>query len=101
MSEVVVPPRPDSREAFTRALIDFISGPLCARHARLSQPVNIDAFTPLFETGIVDSLGIIDLLDFVESTTGAPVPMRKIDMQFFGTVDRITRSFWKPREVAR
>ena len=101
MSEALVPSHVDSREAFTRALIDFISGPLCARHTRLSEPVNIDAFTPLFETGIVDSLGIIDLLAFVEATTGAPVPMRKIDMQFFGTVDRITRTFWKTTEVSR
>src|SRR5687767_2056541 len=101
MSEALVPSPVDSREAFTRALIDFISGPLCARHTRLSEPVNIDAFTPLFETGIVDSLGIIDLLAFVEATTGAPVPMRKIDMQFFGTVDRITRTFWKTTEVSR
>ena len=61
----------------------------------------IDAFTPLFETGIVDSLGIIDLLAFVEDRTGAPVPMRKIDMQYFGTVDRIARTFWKTTEVSR
>jgi len=101
MSEALVPAHLDSREAFARALIDFISGPLCARHARLSQPVNIDAFTPLFETGLVDSLGIIDLLAFVEAATGAPVPMRKIDMQCFGTVDRITRTFWKTTGVSR
>jgi acyl carrier protein len=99
MAEALAGRHLDSREAFTRALIDFISGPLCARHARLSRPVNIDAFTPLFETGIVDSLGIIDLLAFVEAATGAPVPMRKIDMQYFGTVDRIARTFWKTPEV--
>ena len=90
----------DSREAFTRALIDLIAGPLCARHTRLRQPVNVDAFTPLFETGIVDSLGIIDLLAFVETATGTPVPMRLIDMQFFGTVDRIVRTFWKTTEAS-
>jgi len=100
MSEAFERPHLDSREAFTRALIDFITGPLCTRHARLPQPVNIDAFTPLFESGIVDSLGIIDLLAFVETTTGAPVPMRKIDMQCFGTVDRITRTFWKTTEAS-
>ena len=100
MPEGFVRPHIDSREAFTRALIEFITGPLCARHARLRGPVDVDAFTPLFESGIVDSLGIIDLLAFVETTTGEPVPMRMIDMQFFGTVDRITRTFWKTREAS-
>ena len=101
MSEAFTCPGLDSREAFTRALIDFISGPLCARQTRLQEPVQVDAFTPLFETGLVDSLGIIDLLAFVEAATGAPVPMRKIDMQYFGTVDRIARTFWKTTEVSR
>ena len=101
MSEAFERPHLDSREAFTRALIDFITGPLCARHARLPQPVNIDAFTPLFESGIVDSLGIIDLLAFVEAATGRPIPLRKVDMRFFGTVDRITRAFWHEAETYR
>lgn len=101
MSESLVRPHLDSRDAFTRALIDFISGPLCAGRARLCQPVQIDAFTPLFESGIVDSLGIIDLLAFVEAATGTPVPMRKIDMQYFGTVDRLASTFWKTPEISR
>ena len=54
----------------------------------------VDATTPLFETGAIDSLGIIDLLAFVEEAIGEPIPMRKVDMRFFGTVDRITRAFW-------
>ena len=100
MSEAARPPRVDSREAFAHALVDFISGPLCARHSRARQPVRLDAFTPLFETGIVDSLAILDLLAFVEIATGTPVPIRMVDMQFFGTVDRISRTFWPATEVA-
>jgi hypothetical protein len=100
MSEAVPPLLVDSREAFARALIDFISGPLCARHSRAHQPVRLDAFTPLFDTGLVDSLAILDLLAFVETATGAPVPMRMIDMRFFGTVDRIARTFWPTTEAA-
>ena len=94
----------ESREAFAAALIAFIEGPLFARHgrgqgaARSSTP--IDVSTPLFETGVIDSLGIIDLLAFVETATGTPVPMRLIDMQFFGTVDRIVRTFWKTTEAS-
>jgi acyl carrier protein len=62
--------------------------------------VNIDAATPLFETGVIDSLGIIDLLAFVEQTTGRPVPLRKVDMRFFGTIDRIADAFWREAEGA-
>jgi acyl carrier protein len=88
--------RPDSREAFARTLIEFIQGPLFARHG--ARPIDLDASTPLFETGIIDSLGIIDLLAFVELTTGRPVPMRKVDIRYFGTVDRICRAFWNETE---
>jgi acyl carrier protein len=84
--------RPGTREAFARALIEFIVGPLIARHGE--RPVVVDAATPLFETGIIDSLGIIDLLAFVETTIGKPVPMRKLDLRFFGSVDRICAAFW-------
>ena len=100
MSEAARRPPVDSRDAFARALLDFISGPLCARHSRVRQPVRLDAFTPLFDTGIVDSLAILDLLAFVETATGAPVPIRMVDMQFFGTVDRIARTFWPATEAA-
>lgn len=92
MSELCAAQRPDTREAFVRALIEFIEGPLLARHG--ARPMDIDASTPLFETGIIDSLGIIDLLFFVEMATGKPVPMRQVDLRFFGTVDRISRAFW-------
>ena len=100
MSEAAGVPRVGSREAFARALLDFISGPLCARHSRVHRPVRLDAFTPLFDTGIVDSLAILDLLAFVETATGAPVPIRMVDMRFFGTVDRISRTFWPATEAA-
>lgn len=92
MSELLTHHRPGTREAFVSALIEFIKGPLFARHGE--RPVDLDASTPLFETGLIDSLGIIDLLAFVETLTGSPVPLRKVDMRFFGTVDRISRAFW-------
>ena len=91
-------PRLESREAFAAALIAFIEGPLFARHGASRSSMTIDASTALFETGVIDSLGIIDLLAFVETATGRPIPMRKVDMRFFGTVDRITRAFWDDRE---
>jgi acyl carrier protein len=91
--------RVESREAFAAALIAFIEGPLFARHGASRPSMTIDASTPLFETGVIDSLGIIDLLAFVETATGRPIPMRKVDMRFFGTVDRITHAFWDDRKA--
>jgi len=96
-------PRVESREAFAAALIAFIEGPLFARHGggqgSSRSSMTIDASTPLFETGVIDSLGIIDLLAFVETATGRAIPARKVDMRFFGTVDRITCAFWDDREA--
>lgn len=94
-----LPPRVESREAFAAALIAFIEGPLFSRHGAPRSSMTIDASTPLFETGVIDSLGIIDLLAFVETATGRPIPMRKVDIRFFGTVDRMTRAFWDDGEA--
>jgi acyl carrier protein len=91
----------DSRDEFKHALIDFVAGPLFLRHAKLTRVVPIDGATPLFETGIIDSLGIVDLLAFVETAIGGPVPMRKVDMRYFATVDRICQSFWADAEGGR
>jgi len=90
-----------SREDFKKALIAFISGPLFARHAKIARPMVIDETTRLFERGIIDSLGIIDLLAFVEAQTGRTIPMRKVDMKYFGTVDCICRSFWVDQPAVR
>jgi len=90
-----------SREDVKNALIAFISGPLFARHAKLARPMLIDETTRLFETGIIDSLGIIDLLAFVEAQTGRAIPMRKVYMKYFGTVDCICRSFWVDQPAVR
>jgi acyl carrier protein len=84
---------PSTRDQFKQALVVFVSGPLFARHAKLARPLPIDGTTPLFEAGIIDSLGILDLLAFVEARTGRAIPMRRVDMRYFGTIDRICQSF--------
>jgi acyl carrier protein len=91
----------DSREHFKAALIEFVAGPLFLRHAKLARAFPIDGATALFEDGIIDSLGIIDLLAFVEAAIGSPVPMRKVDMRYFASVDRICQSFWTGRVEGR
>lgn len=87
------PPTSLSREDFSRALIDFIGGPLFRRHTRLPHSIELDQATPLFETGIVDSLGILELLAFVEKSIGERIPLRKVDMRYFGSVERIVNTF--------
>lgn len=87
------PPSALTREDFARALIDFIRGPLFRRHTRLSHSVELDRTTPLFETGIVDSLGILELLAFVEESIGERIPLRRVDMRHFGSVERIVNTF--------
>jgi len=90
-----------SREEFAEALTAFINGPLLSRHGARSHGAAtttpkrpVDRLTPLFATGTIDSLGILDLLMFVETVTGRPVPFRKVDVRCFGTIERISRSFW-------
>ena len=82
-----------TRQELERSLIAFVEGPLSARRAATSPRVRVENTTRLFETGIVDSLGIIDLLAFVERATGARIPPRKVDMKYFATIDRICSSF--------
>ena len=88
-----------TREAFKTALIEFIAGPLSVRRVGARHAIQIDGSTHLFETGIIDSLAILDLLLFVEGMTGRPIPVHKVDMKFFGTVDRICNSFWHQTEA--
>jgi acyl carrier protein len=93
MPELIAPPRPATREEFTAELLAFICGPLSTRRRAPAVPGCITASTPLFESGLIDSLAIIDLLAFVEAATGRRIPMRQIDMRYFGTVERIAQTF--------
>ena len=88
-----------TRAAFEHELILFVTGSLIPRRRRTTAALtSVDRSTPLFETGVVDSLGIFDLIAFVEDTTGSPVPLRKVDLSHFGTIERIARSFWRDKE---
>jgi acyl carrier protein len=82
-----------SREDFERALIDLIAHRLTSRR-RQPGPVSVNTHTPLFESGLVDSLAILELIAFVERATGRPIPARQVHMKHFGTIDRICTAFW-------
>ena len=80
---------------FRGALIEFISGPLARRRDLDLGEHPIDATTPLFSSGLIDSMGILDLLTFVESLTRRKIPTYMVDMKYFSTIDAITTAFWE------
>jgi acyl carrier protein len=82
-----------SREDFEHALIDLIAHRLTSRR-RGPGRVAVDAQTPLFDSGLVDSLAILELIAFVERATGRPIPPRQVQMKHFGTIERICTAFW-------
>jgi acyl carrier protein len=88
----VVPRRPTSRDEFRRELIDLVAHRLRSRRRRDIGPV--DGATPLFATGIVDSMAILELIAFVEEAIGRTIPARQVHLKHFGTVDRICEAFW-------
>ena len=53
----------------------------------------VTADTPLFAKGLIDSLGILELIAWTEVNTGQVVPDERIRMDNFGTVARIARMF--------
>ena len=85
-----------TRDAFESALLDFVNRALLSRRGSAgAHRVAVHRSTRLFESGIVDSLGIFDLIAFVEDATGAVIPLRMVDLKYFGTVERISASFWR------
>lgn len=89
-----------TREDFKRGLIDLVRLRLTSRRAA-APTGEIDGSTPLFETGLVDSMAVLELMAFIEETTGRSIPSRMVHMKHFGTIDRICASFWtKQDEVA-
>ncbi|MFA5337843.1 MAG: acyl carrier protein [Candidatus Omnitrophota bacterium] len=49
----------------------------------------LDYDTPLFESGIIDSMGFIKLLAFLEKDCGVSLDMSEITMENFRTINNI------------
>ena len=96
MPKVVLPVAPAtdlSREVFEERLVSFINETLPDLHSRLKTRPQVDRQTPLFESGLIDSLAILHVLAFVERSTGRPIPPRLVDMRHFRTVAAIGEAF--------
>jgi len=82
-----------SRRDMAEELIRFINDVLPEVHAGQKQRLQVDRFTCLFESGLIDSLGILHLMAFVERTTGRKIAPRMVVMKHFRTVEAICRAF--------
>ena len=97
-----MPPRNTNSSAegvgFEVALLRFINEvlPTFDRRGRSWSPVAVD--TPLFESGLLDSLSILHLIARVEELTGRTVPDQLVVMKHFRTVQAMTAAFWNPSE---
>jgi acyl carrier protein len=89
-------PNPVSAPEFQSALLRLINEVLpTLRFSHMTwQPV--DATTPLFEQGRIDSLAILHLIGAIEELTGRPVPDELVSMKHFRTVEAMTAAFCHP-----
>ena len=60
----------------------------------------IELDTPLFNDGLIDSLKILQLIAFIEVTTGRTIPDREVVMENFRTVRNIAQRFFHAHPVA-
>jgi len=77
----------DPRPRFIETMLDWLNG-------KLAPPgVTIDADTPLFRTGMINSMRILELIAWTERATGRSISDREIRMDNFQTVARIADVF--------
>lgn len=48
---------------------------------------DISAHTQLMQDGVLDSLGLVDLVSFLEKTSGKPIDLLDLDEKDFSTLD--------------
>jgi acyl carrier protein len=70
-------------EGFKESLKKFITETFMFGEGQLKDD------TPLFESGIIDSMGFIKLLAFLEKNCGASLDMSEITMENFRTINDI------------
>ena len=84
----------ESREMFAYALRAFINQELPKQHSKLKESPQVEFDTPLFSSGIIDSMAILHLIAFVEDAIGRKIPPEKIVMKHFKSVTVIAATFW-------
>lgn len=86
-------PRPDYNVYLARGSVSHLKQAL--RTALVTQfridHGSLDDNTRLFSSGLIDSLSVMELVSFVESTIGQIVPPAEITLENFDSVNRIVR----------
>lgn len=80
------------REAFIIETVDWLNRRVAP------EGVTVDADTPLFEEGVVSSLGILRLIAWTEKAIGREIQDREIRMDRFHTVRVIADHFLTVRD---
>jgi len=78
----------------THALLTFVRADLLKGRA-----VEVDPDTYLFDEGLVDSLGILRLIAFLELQIGRPIADKEVVMEHFRTVRTIATRFGAPADA--
>lgn len=74
-------------DAFIERLLDWLN-------RKLAPPgVRIEADTPLFSGGLINSIRILELIAWTERATGRTIPDLMIRMDNFHSVRRIAEAF--------
>jgi acyl carrier protein len=84
-------PVPRATTPVVESLLRFVNQDLLAASAE-----KVEADTPLFEDGRIDSLKILILIAFLEKKAGKKIPDELIVMDRFRTIAVIARSFLEP-----
>lgn len=97
--EQVQPPRPPAAQPATqpatqpgeRAPDPFLE-PLrrfVAETFRAGDPTGLEPDTPLVTSGIVDSVGVLELVDFLHTRFGVQVPPAEVTLEHFDSLARL------------
>ena len=94
-------PTHEDRRMISSSRPMFVTDMLEWLNRRLAPPgVTIDADTPLFRSGIINSIRILELIAWTERATGRAIPDREIRMDNFQSVGRIADVFVAESHVA-
>jgi len=75
---------------------EFIATMVAWLNSRVASPgVTISADTPLFESGLIDSIRVLELIAWTEDALGSVIPDSRIRMDNFRTIARIAEVFWQ------
>jgi acyl carrier protein len=69
----------DELRELRQRVLDFVRSDVAVSQPEAASDLGTD--TPLISSGLIDSLGLLQLADFVESEVGELLPVEDIDIQ--------------------